>query len=169
LDGAWGKLSVPDSFFRLSQALVAGLQRLGVVATIADGGSEGDTPPRTGACFHVRRMPAILVSGKKLIGSAQRRWGNSLLQHGSLLLEFDVTMQQTVFPAWCDPSGDVTWLASILGGMPHRSTVEAALVAGWAEVTGASWALGGPTCEERSEAEALARGRYGNSGWTFQR
>jgi lipoate-protein ligase A len=162
-------MSVAESFSRLGQALVAGLRRLGVVGTIGDARLEGPANPRTAACFQLRRMPAILVSGKKLIGSAQRRWEKSLLQHGSLLLEFDATMHQTVFPTWCDAAASVTCLAALLNGMPHRTAVEASLAAGWAEVTGAHWMPSALTAEERGEAEGLLQARYAQNAWTFQR
>jgi len=168
-EGPWGRLSVAESFSRMGQALVAGLRRLGVVGTIGDARLEGPANPRTAACFQMRRMPAILVSGKKLIGSAQRRWERSLLQHGSLLLGFDATMHQAVFPAWYDAAASVTWLATLLERMPHRTAVEGALAAGWAEVTGALWVPGALTAEERREAGELVRARYAQNAWTFQR
>ena len=168
-EGLWGRLSVAESFSRMGQALVAGLRRLGVVGTIGDSSLDGPANSRTAACFQMHRMPAILVSGKKLIGSAQRRWERSLLQHGSLLLEFDATMHQAVFPTWCDAAASVTWLAALLERMPHRTAVEAALAAGWGEVTGALWVPGALTSEERREAGELVRTRYAQNAWTFRR
>ena len=169
MDGTWGVMSVAESFSRIGEALVAGLRRLGVAATIGDGRSERSDLPGAAACFQLRRMPAILVSGKKLIGSAQRRWKGSMLQHGSLLLEFDVAMHRAVFPAWCDITGGVAWLGALLDEMPRRSVVESALAAGWAETTGSPLAPGILATEERREAEELARTRYEDRVWTFQR
>jgi lipoate-protein ligase A len=119
----------------------------------------------------MRRVPAILVLGRKLVGSAQRRWGKVLLQHGSLLLEFDAAMHQAVFPAWprTDPTGKVTWLAALLDRVPPRGAVEAALVTGWSEMTGAACTPGTLLPEERRAAAALVRARYGDLAWTFQR
>lgn len=169
LDGAWGDLSVAESFSRVGEALVAGLLRLGVAATIGDGKSERSNLPRTGVCFQLRRMPAILVSGKKLIGSAQRRWRRSLLQHGSILLEFDAAVQRAVFPAWRDSVGGVTWLGALLGEIPRRETLETALMAGWAGAMGTQCAQGSLAAEERWKAEELAQRRYKENAWTFQR
>jgi lipoate-protein ligase A len=170
-DGPWGGLAVDESFSRMGQALVAGLRHLGVVATIGEGNADRSASPRTDVCFQMRRVPAILVSGRKLVGSAQRRWGKVLLQHGSLLLEFDAAMHQAVFPAWprTDPTGKVTWLAALLDRMPPRGAVEAALVTGWSEMTGAACTPGTLLPEERRAAAALVRARYGDPAWTFQR
>jgi len=169
--GPWGALAVDESFSRMSQALVAGLKHLGVVATIGEGNADRSASPRTDVCFQMRRMPAILVSGRKLVGSAQRRWGKVLLQHGSLLLEFDAAMHQAIFPAWprTDPTAKVTWLAALLDRMPPRGELEAALVTGWSEMTGAACTPGPLLPEERRAAAALVRARYGDPAWTFQR
>ena len=170
-DGPWGGLGVEESFSRMGQALVAGLRRLGVMAMIGEGEADRPVSPRTAACFQLHRMPAILVSGRKLIGSAQRRWGKALLQHGSLLLEFDAAMHQAVFPAWprADPTGKVTWLSALLNRMPPRGAVEDALAAGWREMTGVTCALGALLPEERRVAASLVRARYRDPGWTFRR
>ena len=171
MEGPWGALGVDASFFRMGQALVAGLGRLGVIAAIGEGEADRPVLPRMAACFLLRRMPAILVSGRKLIGSAQRRWGRALLQHGSLLLEFDAAMHQAVFPAWprIDPTGKVTWLSALLDRMPPRRAVEDALAAGWREMTGTACTLGALLPEERRAAAALVRARYRDPAWTFRR
>jgi lipoyl(octanoyl) transferase len=170
-DGPWGGLAVGESFSRMGQALVAGLKRLGVAATIGEGGADRSASPRTEVCFQMRRVPAILVSGRKLVGSAQRRWGKAVLQHGSLLLDFDAAMHQAVFPAWpsTNPAGNVTWLAALLGRMPPEGVVEAALLTGWSEMTGETCTPGTLLPEERGAATALVRVRYGDPAWTFQR
>jgi len=40
---------------------------------------------KSAACFSVSSMNEINIGGKKLVGSAQRRIGNVVLQHGSML------------------------------------------------------------------------------------
>jgi lipoyl(octanoyl) transferase len=170
VDGPWGDLSVVESFTRMGQALVSGLERLGIRATIGDGTVDRSAPSRPEACFQLRRAPSILVAGRKLIGSAQRRWAKSLLQHGSVLLGFDPPLQRAVFPAWPgDPSEGVAWLAALLGGMPPPGAVEAALADGWAAAAGEVSAPGALTPEEEQAARDLIRSRYGNRDWTFRR
>jgi lipoyl(octanoyl) transferase len=170
-DGPWGGLGVEESFSRMGQCLVAGLRRLGVMATLGGGKTDRSVSPRMDVCFQLPRMPAILVAGRKLIGSAQRRWGKVLLQHGSLLLEFDAELHQAVFPAWprTDPTGKVTWLAALLDRAPSRGAVEEALAAGWSEMTGAACTPGAILPEERRMAASLVRERYMNPAWTFRR
>jgi lipoate-protein ligase A len=170
-DGVWGRLSVEESFRRFSEALVAGLRRLGVVAALGPADSGRRTSDQGGACFQMPRMPAVLVSGRKLIGSAQRRWNGVILQHGSLLLDLDLEMHQAVFPSWPrdEPDRGVTCLRSLVGVVPERRHIERALLAGWTEGLGVFGVPGTLTRREREEAERLVTTRYGTPAWTWRR
>jgi len=81
--------SIMEAYGAIAAALVAGLRSLGVSAELAavptasrvrNGGA---SPP----CFVSAGRFEIVVDGKKLIGSAQRRVGRGVLQHGSLLTD----------------------------------------------------------------------------------
>ncbi|MCU0495834.1 MAG: lipoate--protein ligase family protein [Anaerolineae bacterium] len=79
---------IVESYRRISQALVTALQFLGV-----DPHSEKMThsDKQTGAvCFETPSHYEITVNGRKLIGSAQVRRKNGVLQHGSLPLSGDL-------------------------------------------------------------------------------
>jgi lipoate-protein ligase A len=171
LDDVWGRLTVAESFRVASQGLLAGLRRLGVHAVLGDGTGESRASEGTEACFQLHRMPAILVRGRKLLGSAQRRWRAVLLQHGSLLIDVDVGMHRMVFPTWArDASSDgVTGLRGILADVPPRAALETALLRGWREVLGVSWQPAELTVGEREEAEGLVGMRYGDPVWTWRR
>jgi lipoyl(octanoyl) transferase len=135
LDDTWGRVSVAESFRLIGAGLVLGLRRLGVAASLGDADDDG-ARDRSTACFQSRRLPAVVATGRKLVGSAQRRWERALLQHGSLLLRVDLEMHQVVFPAWPRdaPGRGVTCLSALLPEMPARAEVEAALIGGLAEV-----------------------------------
>jgi len=186
LEGAWRSLSVGETFALFCRGLIAGLAHLGVAAEMGGGNTEragaGDvgsreggtrqaSPRETGACFLLRRMPAILVGGRKLIGSAQRRWDRSLVQHGSLLLDFDPYLHQAIFPAWSrtDPTAGITCLRSLLGRLPTTGELMSAMAAGWGDVFGRPCVAGDLGPEERRAAAALADARYRSAEWTFQR
>jgi lipoate-protein ligase A len=116
-------------------------------------------------------MPAVLVAGKKLIGSAQRRFGGAILQQGSLLLGANLPMHQAVFPGWPreDPSGGVTWLKALLTDVPTRPVIERAVIDGWEAVLSIRAMLGELTTTEHRYAERLVAARYGTTGWTWGR
>lgn len=171
VDGGWGRMSVAQSFRRIGAALVAGLGRLGIIASLGSAEAAQGASAQLGACFQLPRMPAVLASGRKLIGSAQRRWDGVILQHGSLLLDVDFEMHRAVFPTWPgdEPGRGVTSLKSLLGDVPPRAEIERALSAGWSEVLGVSLVPGALMSGERHEAEQLVHSRYGTTGWTWGR
>lgn len=168
---AWGGArTVPDRFRRIAEALMAGLRRLGVEARLAAPASPADGGSTSrGACFLVRRMPAIVCGGRKLIGSAERRWDRTVLQHGSLLLDFDAGLHREVFPGWQAPERHVTWLGALLGRIPPFAELADALSQGWAEALGARCESGALAPTEAQAAAALVAERYGTLAWTLRR
>jgi lipoate-protein ligase A len=82
------------AYQRISRLVVASLLRLGVPAELAaarDGAPDRDLAPRTvggpaAPCFASTARHEVVLRGRKLVGSAQRRTAAGLLQQGSLLL-----------------------------------------------------------------------------------
>ncbi len=80
----------PRAIYRLiHEGLLRGLMRLGISAEL----SECDAPfrelrrePASIPCFSFSARSEIQYRGRKLVGSAQRRYGPVVLQHGSILL-----------------------------------------------------------------------------------
>jgi len=171
LQDEWGSLSVSEAFARIALGLLRGLLRLGVQARLGASESLPGAGGESAPCFLARRMPAILVDERKLVGSAQRRWSRSLLQHGCLLLDFDPGLHRAVFPTWpcVDPWEGVTSLRRLLGRVPPIDEIVFAFAAGWREVFGGRWLLGELGSEEMRGAAELVRTRYGTSAWTFRR
>ncbi len=82
---------IVQSYRRLSRALLAGLEQLGA-APQAD--KQKKRPARREnrpVCFEVPSHYEITIGGKKLVGSAQVRKFDAVLQHGSLPLAGDIT------------------------------------------------------------------------------
>ena len=89
-DAGWGG-GLETAYGRVSRLLVASLERLGVPAALAAGSARGELAPRSAAgaaapCFASTARHEIVVEGRKLVGSAQRRTPRALLQQGSVLL-----------------------------------------------------------------------------------
>jgi lipoate-protein ligase A len=175
LEGRWRSLSVGGSFTLFCRGLIAGLARLGVTAELGEArarrdGASGVGASEEGACFLLRGLPAVLVGGRKLIGSAQRRWDRCLLQHGSILLDFDLHLHQAIFPAWSrtHPTAGITCLHSVLGRLPTMGELTSAVAAGWEEIFGRHCVAGDLGLEEQRAATALANARYRSAEWTFQ-
>lgn len=81
--------SIGDAYRKISAGLLAGVRLLGVDATF-ESRRQTQPSPRgkilTAPCFTSTAQYEVAFHGRKLIGSAQQRIGNTLLQHGSLLL-----------------------------------------------------------------------------------
>jgi lipoate-protein ligase A len=117
------------AYTRINDILVDGLARLGVPATIA--APEGRSPvPSTRPCFELPSEGEVIAGGRKLVGSAQWRDENALLQHGSILVEDDQSLlpslsikSRTDTDAVIEPAT----LREMLGRCPDASEVANAM------------------------------------------
>jgi len=169
LDSAWGRLSVPERFRRIARGLVEGLRCLGVAAAVGEAAPRVAANTRPAACFRLRGMPAILSQGRKLGGAAERRWERTVLQHGSLLLDFDPALHAAIFPDWEAAEQEVTWLTRILRPCPDLEAVRAALGTGLAGLAGVELQGGALSLGETEEAGRLVAAKYGSPTWTAGR
>ena len=75
--------SVLESYNRLAQALLLAVKNLELPVEMKEGKANDNSTPNP-VCFEVPSAYEITVDGKKLIGSAQARKKEGVLQHGSL-------------------------------------------------------------------------------------
>lgn len=83
--------TVLELYRRLAQALVQALNLLSLPVEINENSSAVRSVNPNPVCFEVPSTYEITVGGKKLIGSAQARRKEGVLQHGSLPLSGDLT------------------------------------------------------------------------------
>ena len=117
--------SLRTTYGRINGILVDGLSRLGIPATIA--APAGRAPvPGTRPCFELPSEGEVIAGGKKLVGSAQWRDENALLQHGSILVEDDQSLLPSLAVAGHANSNEVmepATLREILGRSPDPREV----------------------------------------------
>lgn len=87
--------SLPQAYRQVHQLIADAVHSLGAVPALAA------TPARAtrvdaGACFASPAGGEVVVGEHKLVGSAQLKQGDALLQHGSLLLEDDQQAVQRI-------------------------------------------------------------------------
>jgi lipoate-protein ligase A len=82
--------SVLESYNRLAEALLLAVQELDLPVEMKEGNAASG-PNVNPVCFEVPSTYEITVNGKKLIGSAQARKKEGVLQHGSLPLTGDLS------------------------------------------------------------------------------
>jgi lipoate-protein ligase A len=96
--------NLAGAFCAVSKAVILSLVKAGVTNPEMIG-KEKRTPgisrKRSPACFSASNHWEISVKGKKLAGSAQRRLNGAFLQHGSILLDKDYELANSLF---CYPS-----------------------------------------------------------------
>lgn len=78
----------------ISRCIIAALKDAGLDASYSRGSAAGD---RNEACFHSPSRYEVLIDGRKLVGSAQRRLKRAFIQHGSILMGTDAELNCRVF------------------------------------------------------------------------
>lgn len=84
---AWG--GPRATYALINRALARGLAGLGVPVVLAESKAGDPSPATPRPCFSDPAPGELIARGRKLVGSAQWRHDNALLQHGSLLLKDD--------------------------------------------------------------------------------
>jgi len=166
--------TVLESYNRLAGALLTAVQDLSLPVEMKEGkaDSSGQSNP---VCFEVPSTYEITMDGKKLIGSAQARRKEGVLQHGSLPLTGDLTRicQALVFPN--EESRDTamqrllaraTTVESALGQAVDWESAKQAFVRAFEAQLGLSFEDEELSESELARAEELVREKYAHSAWT---
>ncbi len=165
--------SVLESYRRIAAALVKALHSLGLPAR-ADR-EYGQVNANGAVCFEVPSNYEITVDGKKIIGSAQARRLQGVLQHGSFPLHGDLTRILDVlrYDNARQREDDAQRLLShattaeaVLGHPISWETAAEAFVRAFAETFNIRFQETAPSPLEMRRAEELMREKYANPSWT---
>jgi len=167
---------VVSSYRRISEALLAALQRLGLHPN-SEAQAKGNH--HLGAvCFEVPSHYEITVGGRKLIGSAQVRRRQGVLQHGTLPLWGDIgrICDALHYPTESDRAAAhhlvrqrATTLEAVLGRPPHYAEVADAFIAAFEQTFGINLVPGLLTPDEEQHAQTLLATTYASEAWTQKR
>lgn len=158
---------VSASYRRIAAGLQAGLRRLGAAVQVE---RTGATPPSAhrGACFSARTRYELSVDGRKLVGSAQRRLGGRLLQHGSLLLGAPQPRLWSALGEGADEAlRSSVGLVEVLDHRPGGRALIASLTVGIAAELGLTPRRMPLSLRQRRRAADLYR-RYRSAEWTHR-
>ncbi len=86
--------SVINSYKEISQGLLFGFRSLGINLEFPQ---YKKVSTRHGYCMNLSTGSDLSYNGKKIIGSAQARKKGYILQHGSILLDYDKEMLEKIF------------------------------------------------------------------------
>ncbi|HLO28528.1 MAG TPA: lipoate--protein ligase family protein [Anaerolineales bacterium] len=169
--------SVLESYNRLARALLLAVKDLGLPVEMkklaADHGSNGAAA--NPVCFEVPSTYEITVGGKKLIGSAQARKKEGVLQHGSLPLTGDLTRicQALVFESETARSAAsqrlltrATTVASALGRVVTWEAAARTFIRAFETQLGLCFERGELSESESRRADELVREKYAHPSWT---
>jgi len=168
--------SVLESYNRLAQALLLAVKNLELPVEMKEGKSDGNSTPNP-VCFEVPSVYEITVDGKKLIGSAQARKKEGVLQHGSLPLAGDLTRicQTLVFEsesARTDASkrllARAATVESALGREISWETAAQAFIRAFEAQLGLSFERGDLSESESKRTDELVHEKYDHSSWTMR-
>lgn len=164
--------SVLESYRRLSTALLKALHLLEVPAESSSASAAHGHGP---VCFEVPSNYEITVNGKKLLGSAQARRREGILQHGSLPLSGDLgrIVQGLVFPdeharrmAAEKLHARAATLAEAAGRVVTWQQAAEAFMTAFGEALNLRLIPDELTEQEYRRAEALVEARYAHADWT---
>lgn len=165
-EGPFSK-SLLDSYGKLGTAFSRAFRSLGIPAEAREARWAMGT--RSPLCFESASYGEISVGGKKIIGSAQRRWPGALLQQGSIPYVLDLPRLLKVFgsngnAARSGMAGVREFLPGLDGGELKQAVIEA-----FEAVFGIGFSVSAPTRGEESRAEELLRAKYLSPEWNHRR
>lgn len=165
---------VLESYQRLSKALLTALRSMNIPAEAHPISPTGNVQGSGPVCFEVPSNYEIVVGGKKLIGSAQARRKNGVLQHGTLPLWGDLTRitqvlafsnEQNRREAASRLLSHATTVETILGYKINWELVAQAFIAGFQSELDLEFIRDDLSDQEFKLAEKLVEVKYSHPSW----
>ena len=162
-----------ESYARINRLLIAALRRLGLDAEVVDRTDPSMKNPeleRRGPlpCFHHPSAGEITLHGRKLVGSAQWRSSEALLQHGSILVDDDQVQLASLATAMTGDIPRPATLRDALEHVPSESEIAQLLFDAVHDLEDAS-ARPLELDEELLDRAKLLRQHYLDDSWTWRR
>jgi lipoyl(octanoyl) transferase len=167
--------TVLESYNRLAQALLAAVKSLGIEVELKDHQKSQDNDAQGPVCFEVPSAYEITVNGKKLIGSAQARRKEGVLQHGTLPLYGDLgrITEALVFPdesaraaAAVKLWSRATTVETVLSRAVEWKTAAQAFVHAFESELNLEFEQGELSASEKTRAKMLLNEKYAHASWT---
>ncbi|MBE3127851.1 MAG: lipoate--protein ligase family protein [Candidatus Atribacteria bacterium] len=170
--------SILETYKKISGGMIRGLSYIGVTAELVPlrEKSEIHHSDFKSICFSVPSQYEVQVEGKKIVGSAQVRKREIVLQHGSLLIELE---KDKLFSVFNFPSAQIrerfkkrfnaTSLEEILKRKINFSELSEILPRGFEKEFGVRLLEGKLTEEEENISKELLENKYLTYEWNYER
>lgn len=166
---------VLESYLRLSKALLEALRMLGLPAQANEKKAHQTSDKTNPVCFEVPSNYEITVNEKKLIGSAQARRKEGVLQHGALPLYGDLARITTVLKFPNDAArqrakerlfAHATTIERELGTKTSWQQASQAFRQAFCSALNLDLIPGALSAEEQQRASELVIEKYAHPSWT---
>lgn len=155
--------ALPAAYRTIHQTIARALAEMGVATSLAADGRAAGLD--TGACFAAPAGGEVMAGGRKVVGSAQLRQGDAMLQHGSVLLAGSQRIVERVTRGLPAASLDAPLERFLDRTVSFDEIAEA--IGGAARAWGEWESL--EDLEEPLAAAAVHIGRFSSSAWTWRR
>ena len=167
-------MNLLDSFHYICKGIIRAIDLLGGKAYFS---SREDHEISSPSCFAAPTFSDILINGKKVVGSAQMRNSNGLLQHGSILYRVNVNDIFDCFNMDAEKKKKLAKLASEkisslsdeIGKEITFDMIKDALKKGMAETLGEELVEIRLSDDEIKLANKLYKEKYSTNKWNFKR
>jgi lipoyl(octanoyl) transferase len=149
----------------INEILLGALRSLGVDANVVRS-ADRLPPPASAPCFERPADGEIALRGRKLVGSAQLREGDAVLQHGSILVHDDQALVARLAVRTIGSVERAGTLFEELGREPSTEEVARALIDSLELEVGAKPTRLDPN--EIADAVRERRTRYASDEWTWR-
>ena len=153
---------IMGAYRRISSCIALALKDIGIDAGLSEKRKGYEKTP---ACFNSSVKYEVLVGGRKIAGSAQRRFKGVFLQHGSVLVQMDRALNESVF------GGNITGAMTCVGDQAPagREELQRAFIERVSIGLGASFTPGELTGSERRLMDTLVQAKYSQDEWNLYR
>jgi lipoate-protein ligase A len=159
-----------DSYRSISSAFCLAFKKIGIPAASKMTKEKGRVLTRSPLCFASSSYGEILIDHRKLVGAAQKRWKDGLLQQGSIPYAYDEEKMRHVFAVKgsLPEDGFRTALRDVMPDFAEMRLKEA-IVTAFAETFGISLRASPPSPEESRQADDLEARKYLQESWNLHR
>ena len=157
---------INESYKTIANALVITLKKININAEIKKTPERIETP----VCFNSSNWYELLVDNKKISGSAQRRMNGKILQHGSLLIDFDYNKNNSLFNttnSFDNLKQRITSIKNETNKIINANKIKEAIKQGFKENFSFEMINDSLTDEEIKLTEKLNQEKYSTEEWNF--
>jgi lipoate-protein ligase A len=158
-----------ESYRNISNAFRLAFGMVGIHVEAKRQREKGRVLTRSPLCFQSSSYGEILIENRKIVGSAQKRWQDGLLQQGSVPYAYDDEKMRHIFGMQAS-SHTKDGMTALKDNMPDFDEVKFknAVTGAFEETFGISLLTSHPTEEEVHLARELELQKYHQDFWNFR-